>query len=92
LSTRSQSVPETVRTVRERRCWRGLLLGSRRRAQRREIILPRQRQRGEVILNAITVTGSAKNATSTAFVRFIVSADGRAPPRHRAAAYQPGDL
>ena len=75
------SVPETVRTVREGGVDAGVVYYSAAVAARNDIEIirfPASVNMSEAIRNAITVTGTAKNATeATAFVRFIISADGQ---------------
>jgi ABC-type molybdate transport system substrate-binding protein len=75
------SVPETVRAVREGAVDAGVVYYSAAVAARSDIEtirFPAGVNMSEAIRNAITVTGTAKNAAeATAFVRFIISADGR---------------
>ena len=79
--TKPSSVPETVRAVREGSVDAGVVYYSAAVAARNDIEIIRFHasvNMSEAIRNAVTVTGTAKNATdATAFVRFIISADGQ---------------
>jgi molybdate transport system substrate-binding protein len=73
------SVPETVRAVREGAVDAGVVYFSAAVAARNDLEIirfPASVNMSEAIRNAVTVTGTAKNATeATAFVRFMLSAD-----------------